>query len=195
LTPDAPGWQEAVEGIRQAGEVLADAAAAFDEQLGIEIDNAPMQDGSAIRLAVTCNGDPQGVEAVLALTAAAPVLPAGLIVNAFKPPVPKEVLADFGVMEFADTEVQFQDVRYVASPSGDSPGRYDIACFLPPEAATEFDDDVPGITVAALVLGMGLGELKVMTLVARLGVLLTSEPPADSVSAWDLADRLHGASH
>jgi hypothetical protein len=195
LTPDAPGWQKAVEGIRRAGEVLADAAAAFDEHLGIEIDNTPTQDGAAIRLSVTCNGDPDGVNAVLALTAAAPPLPAGLVVNAFKPPVPKEVLAEFGVMEFAGTEVEFRKVKYRAAPSEDILGHYDIVCFLPPEAATEFDEDIPGITVAALVLGMGLGELKVMTLVARLGVLLTGKAPQDSVSVWDLADQLHGASH
>lgn len=190
LTPDAPEWQKAVEGLRRAGEVLADAAAAFDERLGVEIDNTPTQDSAAIRLSVTCNGDPDGVDSVLELTAAAPPLPAGLVVNAFKPPVPKEVLAEFGVMEFAGTEVTFQDVRYVAAPSEDIPGRYDVVCFLPPEAATEFDEDNPGITVAALVLGMGLGELNVMTHVARLGVLVTSKLPADSVTAWDLADKL-----
>ncbi|WP_028998438.1 hypothetical protein [Azohydromonas australica] len=195
LTPDEPGWQHAIKGVRQAGEVLADAVAAFDERLGIEIDNTPTQDGSAIRLAVTCNGDPDGVDAVLALTAAAPALPDGLIVHAFKPPVPKEVMADFGVIEFADTEVRFQDVRYVAAPSEDSPGRYDIVCFLAPEAAIDVDENIPGITVAAVVLGMGLGELKVMKLVARLGVLLTNEPPANSVSAWELADRLYSTSH
>jgi hypothetical protein len=193
LNPNAPGWEDAIEGVRKAGEILADAAAAFDEYLSVEIDNTLTQDGAAIRLTVTCNGDPDGVDAVLALTAAVPALPAGLLVNAFKPPVPRQVLADFSTMDFAGTEVQFQDVRYVAAPSAESPGRYDISCFLPPEAATVLDDDIPGITVAALVLGMGLGELKMMTLMARLGVLLTTEPPASSLSAWELADRLSGS--
>ncbi|NML18034.1 hypothetical protein [Azohydromonas caseinilytica] len=190
--PDAPDWEEAIAAVSHAVDVLAEAAAAFDERLSVEIDNTPMQDGAAVRLAVTCHGDPQGMEAVLALTGTAPALPADLLVSAFKPPVPREVLAEFSSMDFAGTEVQFQDVRYVAAPSEETPGRYDIGCFLPPSAATEFDADVPGISVAALVLGMGLGELKVMTLVARLGVLLTSEPPPDSVSAWELAEQLSG---
>ena len=193
LNPEAPGWQEAIKDVKEAAEVLANAAAAFDEHLSVEIDNTPTQDGAAVRLAITCNGDPDGMEAVLALTTSAPALPAGLLVNAFKPPVPREVLADFSTMDFAGIEVRFQDVRYVAASSVENPGRYDIGCFLPPEAATVFDDDIPGITVAALVLGMGLGELKTMMLVARLGVLLTREPPADSLSAWELADRLSGS--
>ena len=193
LSPDAPEWAEAIEDVAEVVERLAEAAAAFDERLSVEIDNTPTQDGGAVRLAITCHGDPQGMDAVLALTAAAPALPAGLLVSAFKPPVPREVLAEFNAMDFAGTEVRFQDVRYVAAPSQSKPGRYDVGCFLPPEAVTAFDDDVPGMTVAALVLGMGLGELKVMTLVGRLGVLLTGSPPADGVSAWELADHLSGA--
>ena len=57
-------------------------------------------------------------------------------------------------------------------------------------SSTCLDDDISGVTVAAIALGMGLGELGVMTLVARLGVLVTSQPPANGVTAWELADQL-----
>jgi hypothetical protein len=167
-------------------EALNAAAHEVDERLGVEATQAPVPDGSRIQLAVTCGCNAEAIDAVLALVAAAPALPAGLTVCAFKPPVPGEVIAGFGTMQFAGREVAFDAVRFIARPSEGGAGRYDVVCFVPDEAQTPFDEGVPGSMAVQMVLGMGIGELKLMTCIGQIGVFLTDEPPAAAVTSWEL---------
>lgn len=186
LQPEDAGWEEAVGRVTAAMEALDAAAREVDERLGVEATQAPVQDGPLILLAVTCGCNVEAIDAVLALVHAAPALPPGLNTCAFKPPVPPEVIAGFGTMAFAGQEVRFDAVRFLARPSQDEPGRYDIVCFAPSEARTPFDEDVPGSMATQMVLGMGIGEFKLMTRIGQIGVVLGEDLPPGTVTSWEL---------
>jgi hypothetical protein len=100
--------------------------------------------------------------------------------------MPAEVISGFGTMQFAGQEVAFDAVRFIARPSEVEAGKYDVVCFAPNEAQTPFDEGVPGSRAVQMVLGMGIGELKLMTRIGQIGVVLTDEPPAAAVTSWEL---------
>ncbi|NML17137.1 hypothetical protein [Azohydromonas caseinilytica] len=193
LEPETPEWERAVEQATDLVTVLDDAAKEVDQRLSVEINQVPQGEGSAILLAISCGCDPEGIDAVLALVEAAPALPAGLSTCAFKPPVPREVAESFGAMEIADKQVPISALRYLAKPSASEPGAYDIACFVPSTAVTDMDHGIPGSLASQLVLGLGLGELKLMTRVARIGVAVTDAPPEGAVTSWELNEVLDQA--
>jgi hypothetical protein len=184
--PGDAEWDHAVARVTAAMEALDTAAREVDERLGVEAAQAPEQDGSLIQLAITCRCNAEAIDAVLALVAAAPALPTGLTVCAFKPPVPAQVMSGFGPMQFAGQEVAFDAVRFIAQPSEEDEGKHDIVCFAPKQAQTPFDEGVPGSMAVQMVLGMGIGELKLMTRIGRIGVVLTDEIPAAAVPSWEL---------
>ena len=190
LAPESVEWGEAVEAAIDKLEAIDAAARAFDERLSVEINQVPTQEGSTVLLAVSCGCDPEGIDAVRTLMDAAPELPAGLSACAFKPPVPREMAESQGPMDLVGKEVDVTAVRYMAKPSDAEPGAFDIACFVPPGAVTDMDQGVPGSLASQLVLGMGIGELKLMTKVARIGVAVTDAPPAGAVTSWDLDELL-----
>jgi hypothetical protein len=192
--PEDAGWDHVVDQVTAAMEALNAAVREVDERLGVEAAQAPVPDGSLIQLAVTCGCNAETIDAVLALVAAAPALPAGLTVCAFKPPVPAEVISGFGTMQFAGQEVAFDAVRFIARPSEDEAGKYDVVCFAPNEAQTPFDEGVPGSMAVQMVLGMGIGELKLMTRIGQIGVELTDEPPAVAVTSWELNELMERTS-
>jgi hypothetical protein len=84
-------------------------------------------------------------------------------------------------------------LRFLAKPSATEPGAYDVACFVPTAAVTGMDHGIPGSLASQLVLGLGIGEIKLMTRVAKIGVAVTDAPPADAVTAWDLNEILDQA--
>jgi hypothetical protein len=191
--PATPDWELAVEKATDFVPVLDDAAKEVDQRLSVEIEQVPTSSGSALLLAVSCGCDPEGMDSVLDLVANAPVLPAGLKTCAFKPPLPREAAESFGAVEIADKQVVVSAVRYLAKPSASEPGAFDVACFVPTTAVTDMDHGIPGSLASQLVLGMGIGELKLMTRVARIGVAVTDVPPAAAVTAWELNEILEQA--
>ena len=193
VEPGTPDWEQAVAKATDIVPVLDDAAKDVDQRLSVEIEQVPAEGGSAILLAISCGCDPEGMDVVLALVADAPLLPTGLSTCAFKPPIPREAAEGFGAMEIADKQVAVSAVRYLARPSASEPGAYDIACFVPTAAVTDMDHGIPGSLASQLVLGMGIGELKLMTRIAKIGVAVTDTPPAAAVSAWELNEILDQA--
>ncbi len=193
VEPATPDWELAVEKATDVVPVLDDVAKELDHRLSVEIEQVPADEGNAILLAVSCGCDPEGMDAVLELVAAAPPLPAGLKTCAFKPPIPREAAESFGAMEIADRQVAVSAVRYLARPSPSEPGAFDIACFVPTTAVTDMDHGIPGSLASQLVLGMAIGELNLMTRVAKIGVAVTDVPPAAAVPAWELNEILEQA--
>lgn len=190
LNPETQEWEQAVEKATDVVTVLDDAAREVDQRLSVEINQVWAEGSSAIQVTVSCGCDPEAHDAVLALVDAVPALPSGLRSCAFKPPIPKELAESFGVMEIADKQVDISALRFLAKPSATEPGACDIACFVPTAAVTDMDHGIPGSLASQLVLGLGIGELKLMTRVARIGVAVTDTPPADAVTAWDLSEVL-----
>jgi hypothetical protein len=190
LTPESFEWSQAVDEAMDKVDLIDDAARAFDQRLSVEFNQVPAGEGSTVLLAVSCGCDPAGIDTVRALVDAAPALPAGLSACAFKPAVPWALAEGQGPMDLLGKEVVVQTLRYMAKPSADEPGAFDIACFVPTAAVTDMDQGVPGSLASQLVLGMGIGELKLMTKVARIGVAVTAAPPADAVTAWELDELL-----
>jgi hypothetical protein len=193
MEPATPDWDLAVENATDLMPMLDDAAKEVDQRLSVEIEQVPTGSGSALLLAVSCDCDPEGMDSVLELVADAPVLPAGLKTCAFKPPIPQEAAESFGAVEIADKQVVVSAVRYLAKPSTSEPGAFDVACFVPTTAVTDMDHGIPGSLASQLVLGMGIGELKLMTRVAKIGVAVTDVPPAAAVTAWELNEILERA--
>lgn len=183
-SPDEAGWDDVVAQVSAAMEVLETAVREVDERLGVEATQA--QDAAGVQLAITCGCNMEAMDEVLALVGAAPALPAGLSAVAFKQPVPAEVIAGFGNMEFAGQEVAFDAVRFLARPTEAGDGRYDVVCFAPSQVETPFDEGVPGSMAVQMVLGMGIGELKLMTRIGQIGVVLTDEPPEGALTSWEL---------
>ncbi|WP_028997119.1 hypothetical protein [Azohydromonas australica] len=69
------GLQEGLQRIGRIVQRLRDAAADLDPLLTVEVDHVPAADGTVRRISVSCNHDPNGIEAVQALVAAAPAMP------------------------------------------------------------------------------------------------------------------------
>lgn len=189
-TPDDAGWDQVVTQVTAAMEALDAAVREVDERLGVEATQAPVPEGGLILLAITCGCNVDAMDAVVALVEAAPALPDRLTVCAFKPPVPAEVISSFGTMQFAGQEVAFDAIRFIARPSEDEAGKYDIVCFAPNEAQTPFDEGVPGSMAVQMVLGMGIGEFKLMTCIGQIGVVLNDDPPAEAVTSWELNEQM-----
>jgi hypothetical protein len=90
-------------------------------------------------------------------------------------------------LEILGQEVPLQQVRFMAEPSTAAPGTFDVACFVPNAAVTEMaPQGVPGALVADVLLNMGIGELRVMTRVSRIGIAVTDQPPPGALQAWEL---------
>lgn len=175
-------------------ETLRDALADVDPLLRVGVDQVPANDGAVLRIAISCNHDPEGIETVQALVAAAPVMPPRIRVCAFSQPLPREMVRGLGPLEFLGHDVPIDQARFVAQPSPTGPGTFDIACFVPDCAVTDLDpEDVPGALFANIALSLGIGELRVMTRVGRIGISVTDHAPAEAVQAWDLVDLMDAA--
>jgi hypothetical protein len=192
--PTDHGLQEGLQRIGRVVQTLRDAAADIDPLLTVEVDQVPASDSAVLRIAVSCNHDPDGIEAVQALVAAAPAMPPRIQVCAFTPPTPKEMARELISLEILGKEVPVQQVRFMAEPSTTAPGTFNVACFVPDLAVTEMDPQgLPGALVADVMLSMGIGELRVMTRVSRIGIAVTNHPPPEAIRAWDLVEILDSA--
>ena len=61
-------------------------------------------------------------------------------------------------------------------------------------AVTAMDPQgLPGALVADILLSMGIGELRVMTRVSRIGIAVTDQPPPEAIQAWDLVEIIDSA--
>jgi hypothetical protein len=187
LTED--GLQEGLQRIGRIVQTLCDAAADIDPLLTLEVDHVPALDSAVLRIAVSCNHDPDGIEAVQELVAAAPVMPPCIQVCAFSQPLPREMAGEFAALEILDRSIPIQQVRFMAEPSVTAPGTFDVACFVPGSAVADMDSEsIPGALVAHIVLCMGIGELRVMTRVSSLGIAVTNRAPPEAIEAWDLVE-------
>jgi hypothetical protein len=193
----APTDHRLQEGLQRIGRVvqtLRDAAVDIDPLLTVEVDQVPADDSTVLRIAVSCNHDPEGIETVQALVAAAPAMPPRIEVCAFTPPTPKEMARELASLEILGKEVPVQQVRFMAEPSTAAPGTFDVACFVPTSAVTDMDvEPIPGALVAHIVLSMGIGELRVMTRVRSIGIAVTNQAPPEAVPAWDLIEIIDAA--
>ena len=193
-SPTGQGLQEALQHIARILETLCNAAADIDPLLSVEVDQMPANDGAMLRIAVSCNHDPAGIEVVQELVTMAPVMPPRIQVYAFTQPVPKEMARELGSLTILGREVAIQQVRFLAEPSAIVPGTFDVACFVPTSALTEMDlEGVPGALVANFVLSMGIGELRVMTRLASIGIAVTDRAPPEALQAWDLVEIIDSA--
>ena len=188
------GLQRGIRHIGRLVQKLRSAAADIDPLLTVEVDQIPADDATVLRIAVSCNHDPVGIEAVQELVAAAPPMPPRIQACAFVQPMPKEMAHGLGTIEIHGREVKLHQVRFLAEPSTIAPGTFDVVCFVPTSALTEMDlQDVPGALVANVVLSMGIGELRSMTRVRSIGIAMTDRPPPDSVNAWDVNEIMDSA--
>jgi hypothetical protein len=186
-SPTDQGLQEGFQRIGRIVQRLRDAAADIDPLLTVEVDQVPADDSVVLRIAISCNHDPDGIEAVQALVAAAPAMPPRIQVCAFTQPTPKEMAHELTSLEVLGRDVPIQKVRFMAEPSTTAPGTFDLACFVPQSAVTDEDpEDVPGALVANIVLSLGIGELRAMTRVSSIGIAVTEQPPPEAIPAWDL---------
>ncbi|NML16963.1 hypothetical protein [Azohydromonas caseinilytica] len=193
-SPTEHGLQEGLQRIGRIVQTLRDAATNIDPLLTVEVDQVPAADGAVLRIAVSCNHDPDGIEAVQALVAAALAMPPRIEVCAFAPPTPREMARELASLEILGKEVPIQQVRFMAEPSTAAPGTFDVACFVPTSAVTKADPEgVPGAMVADVMLSMGIGELRVMTRVSRVGIAVTDQPPPQALHAWDLVEIIDSA--
>jgi hypothetical protein len=193
-SPTDQGLHEGLQRISRIVQRLRDAAADIDPLLTVEVDQVPAAHSTVLRISVSCNHDPDGIEAVQALVAAAPAMPPRIEVCAFTPPTPKEMARELTSLEILGQEVPVQQVRFMAEPSTTVPGTFDVACFVPNAAVTAMDPQgVPGALVADILLSMGIGELRVMTRVSSMGVAVTDRPPPGALQAWELVETIDGA--
>ena len=193
-SPTEDGLQEGLQRIGRIVQTLRDAAADIDPLLTVEVDQVPAGDSAVLRIAISCNHDPDGIEAVQTLVAAAPAMPPRIRVCAFAQPTPGEMARELASLEILGREVPIQQVRFMAEPSATAPGTFDVACFVPSSAVTEMDPEgLPGALVADITLSMGIGELRVMTRVNRIGIAVTNQAPPEAIRAWDLIEILDSA--
>jgi hypothetical protein len=186
-SPAEHGLQDGLQRIGRVVQTLRDAAADIDPLLTVEVDQVPAGDSAVLRIAISCNHDPDGIEAVQALVAAAPAMPPRVRVCAFAQPTPREMAHELASLEILGQEVPVQQVRFLAEPSTAAPGTFDVACFVPNAAVTEMDPQgIPGALVADIMLSMGIGELRAMTRVTSMGVAVTDQPPPGALQAWEL---------
>jgi hypothetical protein len=170
------------------------AVADVDPLLTVEVDQVPANDSAVLRIAIGCNHDPDGIEAVQQIVAAAPAMPPHIQVCAFAQPMPKEMARELASLDILGRKIPVQKVRFMAEPSSMAPGTFDIACFVPDSAVTEMDPEhLPGALVADITLNMGIGELRVMTRVSRIGTAVTNQPPPEAIHAWDLIEIIDSA--
>lgn len=165
--------------------VLGKAAQQFHKELGVEFNPVSPPEGSLLEILVTCDGNGAGADAVRELVAAAPALPPGLNVRAFRPPMPPEVIQASEV-EVAGKSVKLSDIRYAATPSAQRAGRYDIQCFVPWQAVAPQDRVSPGSVIAMLALGHGIGEERLLEKVGEVRIELTFKPAEQGVPSWEL---------
>ena len=130
------GLQNGLQRIGRTVQTLRDAATNIDPLLTIEVDQVPAGDSAVLRIAVSCNCDPEGIEAVQALVAAAPAMPPRVQVCAFAQPTPREMAHELASLEILGQEVPVQQVRFLAEPSTAAPGTFNVACFVPESAVT-----------------------------------------------------------
>lgn len=188
------GLQRGIRHIGRLVQKLRSAAADIDPLLTVEVDQIPTGDATVLRIAVSCNHDPEGIEAVQEVVAAAPPMSPCIQACAFVQPIPKEMAHGLGTIEIHGREVRLHQVRFLTEPSTIAPGTFDVVCFVPTSALTEMDpQDVPGALVANVVLSMGIGELRSMTRVRSIGIAMTDRPPPDSVNAWDVNEIMDSA--
>ncbi|WP_156901790.1 hypothetical protein [Azohydromonas australica] len=193
-SPNDQGLQEGLQHIGWIVQTLRDAAADIDPLLTIEVDQVPAADSAVLRISVSCNHDPDGIDAVQALVAAAPAMPPRIQLCAFTPPTPREMAHELASLEILGKEIPVQQVRFMAAPNTAVPGTFDVACFVPSVAVTEMDpQDVPGALVADVMLNMGIGELRLMTRVRSIGIAVTDQPPPEAIPAWDLVEIMDSA--
>jgi hypothetical protein len=193
-SPSEYGLREGLQRIGRVVQTLRDAAADIDPLLTVEVDQVPANDSAVLRIAISCNRDPDGVEAVQALVAAAPAMPPRIRVCAFSQPTPRAMARELSSLEILGREVSIQRVRFMAEPSPTAPGTFDVACFVPSSAVTEMDPQgIPGALVADITLNMGIGELRVMTRVSRIGIAVTDHAPPEAIQAWDLVEIIDSA--
>ena len=187
--PTDHGLQKGLQRIGRVVQTLRDAATDIDPLLTVEVDQVPAGDSAVLRIAISCNHDPDGIEAVQALVAAAPAMPPRIRVCAFAQPTPREMARELASLEILGREVPIQQVRFMAEPSTAAPGTLDVACFVPDSAVTELDPQgLPGALVADITLSMGIGELRAMTPVSRIGIAVTNQAPPEAIPAWDLVE-------
>jgi hypothetical protein len=188
-SPTDQGLQESLQRIGRIVQRLRDAVTDIDPLLTVEVDQVPAADSAVLRIAISCNHDPAGIEAVQALVAAAPPMPPRLQVCAFEQPIPTQLAHELGLIGIRGREIPLHHVRFLAKPSAVAPGTFDLACCVPAAAVSDLDQEkVPGALVAHIVLSMGIGELRVMTRVRSIGIAVTDQPPPGSLNAWDLVE-------
>lgn len=187
-------FEPSITRIGRIVDTLRSAVADIDPLLRVGLDQLPANDGAVLRIAISCNHNPEGIESVQALVAAAPEMPPRMRVCAFSQPIPREMAGRLGPLDFLGHAVSLQDVRFLATPNPAAPGSFDVTGFVPEVAATDMDpDDAPGALFVNLALSMGIGELRLMTRVNAMSVVLSDDPPAGAVNAWDLAELMDGA--
>ena len=193
-SPTDHGLQQGLQRIGRIVQTLRNAAAAIDPLLTVEVDQVPANDSTVLRIAISCNHDPDGIEAVQQLVAAAPAMPPRIQVCAFTQPTPKEMAHELTSLEVLGRDVPIQKVRFMAEPSTTAPGTFDLACFVPQSAVTDEDpEEVPGALVANIVLSLGIGELRAMTRVSSIDIAVTEQPPPEAIPAWDLVEIIDSA--
>jgi hypothetical protein len=193
-SPTEQGLSDRIQLIGRIVQRLRDIAEEIDPLLSVEVDQVPLDDSAVVRIAIGCNHDPDGIEAVQELVAAAPAMPPRIQVCAFTPPTPKEMARDLASLEVLGKKVQVHQVRFMAEPSTAAPDTFDVACFVPRSAVTEMDpQNLPGALVADIMLNMGIGELRLMTRVRSIGIAVTDQPPPESLNAWDLVEIIDSA--
>ncbi len=191
---DASTTDDGCEEAEQLLQTLRDAATDIDPLLIVEADPVPASDSAVLRIVIGCDNDPEGIEAVRELVAAAPAMPPRIQICAFEPPLPKEMARNLTWVNVIGTKVQAQKVCFMAEPSTAVPGTFDLTSFVPSSAVCEFDPkDIPGALVTRFILDMGIGELRLMTRVHSIGVAVTDQPPPEAVPAWDLVEIIDSA--
>jgi hypothetical protein len=91
------GLQAGLQRISRIVQTLRDAAANIDPLLTAEVDQVPPGDSPVLRIAISCNHEPDGTEAVQALVAAAPEMPPRIQVCAFSQPTPRDMARELAL--------------------------------------------------------------------------------------------------
>lgn len=182
---DPATHEAATQRLYELAPALGKAARQFHRELGVEFNPISPPPGSRLEILITCDGNGAGMEAVRDLVALVPALPAGLNVRAFRPPMPPEVI-EASEVEIGGKKVHLADLRYVATPSAQHAGRFDVLCYAPWQAVTPDDRGNPGSVVAMLALGHGVGEERLLTRVGEVRIELTFQPAEQGLRSWEL---------
>ncbi|WP_029002012.1 hypothetical protein [Azohydromonas australica] len=106
--PTSHGLQQGLQRIGQIVQTLRNPVADIDPLLTVKVDSIPAGDSAVLRIAIGCNHDPDGIETVQALVAAAPAMPPRIQIFAFTQPTPKEMAREFTSLEVLGRDVPFQ---------------------------------------------------------------------------------------